>query len=180
MRCVRSTDGRTPATIRASCPPPVAGSVYSFTLANPVRSSTNGFTVSHQSLHRGSRSPPALPIEERTICTEDTSDGTRTVADPVLQQVTELLDDSRQTDRGRMERALVRLARWRQQLLTNTYRKLHGNQVFSGPFADMLYGQATEGATLQRLMGCYAVGFARFLSHCTVVGFDLSEAARTA
>jgi hypothetical protein len=73
----------------------------------------------------------------------------------------------------------------------------------------MLYGQATEGATLPRLLGCYeaelhpalaslrqiahdliidigcaegyyAVGLARFLPHCEVIGFDISEAARTA
>lgn len=120
-----------------------------------------------------------------------------------------MLGAQQHTDRVRMERALIRLGRWRQQLLINTYRKLHGNTVYGGPFAGMTYSQATEGATLPRLLGCYeaelhpllgelnearhdlvidigcaegyyAVGLAKLLPACTVMGYDLAESARAA
>jgi hypothetical protein len=113
-------------------------------------------------------------------------------------------------ERARMERVLNRAAKWRQQLLVNTFRARQGNTVFSGPFAGMDYAmEATEGALLPRLIGCYeaelhpviaelpsatyehiidvgcaegyyAVGLARLLPHCKVHAHDIATSAQKA
>lgn len=102
------------------------------------------------------------------------------------------------------------MAKWRSQMLANTYLKLQGATVFQGPFAGMIYtGEATEGALIPRLLGCYeaelqphfaaiaedgldciidvgcaegyyAVGLARQLPQVTVHAHDISEHARVA
>ncbi len=128
---------------------------------------------------------------------------------PGFAELQQLLAAGQFSQKQRMERALVRLARWRQQLIVNTYRAHHGPVVFSGPFAGMRYHQATEGATAPRLIGCYeaelhpalralpqagyqriidigcaegyyAVGLARLLPGCTVQAHDISETAQAA
>lgn len=128
---------------------------------------------------------------------------------PGFAELQQLLASEQIGQKQRMERALVRLARWRQQLIVNTYRNHHGRVVFGGPFAGMRYHQATEGATAPRLIGCYeaelhptlhalpeagyqriidigcaegyyAVGLARLLPGCTVQAHDISETAQAA
>lgn len=124
-----------------------------------------------------------------------------------LGDVLHWLQDEKLPHRQRLERSLRRLARWRQQILLNTYRAKHGSVVFSGPFEGMVYHQATEGATLPRLLGCYeaelhpffeqlktreystivdigcaegyyAVGLARWLPGVQVLAHDIDAAAR--
>ena len=65
------------------------------------------------------------------------------------------LSDSEGSERQKMQRAMIRVNRWRQQLLVNTFRTRQGSIVFSGPFAGMHYFDAAEGALLPRLIGCY-------------------------
>jgi len=107
-----------------------------------------------------------------------------------------------------MESVLRLLAKWRTQVLANTYLQQCGPTVLQGPFEGMAYvANATEGALLPRLIGCYesglhphllafategldcvidigcaegyyAVGLARLLPDATVYAHDLSEAAR--
>lgn len=112
-------------------------------------------------------------------------------------------------ERTLMTRALIRLSRWRQQLLINTFRVKQGNIVFSGPFEGMTYFNAAEGALLPRLIGCYeaelqptilkmrhegyknvidigcaegyyAVGLARLFNDCQIYAHDISEVAQQA
>lgn len=128
---------------------------------------------------------------------------------PGFAELQQVLAAGQLSEKQRMERALVRLARWRQQLIVNTYRTHHGSVVFGGPFAGMRYHQVTEGATAPRLIGCYeaelhpalralpqagyqrvidigcaegyyAVGLARLLPGCTVQAHDISETAQAA
>lgn len=128
---------------------------------------------------------------------------------PDFLPLARLVNDPALSQRTRMDRALVRLARWRQKLLVNTYRVHHGHAIFSGPFAGMTYSQATEGATLPRLIGCYeaelqphllqlatsgyknvidigcaegyyAVGLARLLPDVQVFAYDIDVAAQKA
>lgn len=48
------------------------------------------------------------------------------------------------------------VARWRSQMLANTYVDQHGTAVFGGPFAGMDYvAESTEGALIARLVGSY-------------------------
>lgn len=109
-----------------------------------------------------------------------------------------------------MERGLRLLAKWRSQMLANTYVAHHGVTVFQGPFAGMTYlDDSTEGALIARLLGCYeaelhphlaaiaaegldclidvgcaegyyAVGLARQLPEITVHAHDISDVARAA
>ena len=128
---------------------------------------------------------------------------------PGFGELLRLLGSKELGQKQRMARALIRLARWRQQLIVNTYRVHHGNRIFSGPFAGMVYHQATEGATAPRLIGCYeaeiqpvlntlphsgyqriidigcaegyyAVGLARMLPDCTIHAHDISTVAQQA
>lgn len=109
-----------------------------------------------------------------------------------------------------LDGALRLLAKWRSQMLANTYVSRQGVEVMQGPFAGMTYLKASsEGALITRLLGCYeselhphlaaiadegldcvidigcaegyyAVGLARWLPHVTVHAHDISEAARQA
>lgn len=109
-----------------------------------------------------------------------------------------------------LEAGLRLLAKWRSQMLANTYVGKHGVTVFQGPFQGMTYlEQSTEGALIARLLGCYeaelhphlaaiasegldcvidvgcaegyyAVGLARQLPEVTVYAHDISEEARNA
>lgn len=111
---------------------------------------------------------------------------------------------------GELEGALRLLAKWRSQMLANTYVARNGVTIFQGPFAGMTYvDESTEGALISRLLGCYeaelhphfdaiaaegldclidvgcaegyyAVGLARRLPGLTVYAHDISEAARAA
>lgn len=72
-----------------------------------------------------------------------------------FQQLQVVLSDPKISERDKMHRAMIRVNRWRQQLLVNTFRARQGNIVFSGPFAGMRYFDAAEGALLPRLIGCY-------------------------
>jgi precorrin-6B methylase 2 len=102
------------------------------------------------------------------------------------------------------------LGRWRSQMLANTFVKLQGAQIWSGPFAGMEYlSAATEGALIPRLLGTYeselhphlaafaaegldcvidvgcaegyyAVGLARMMPQATIYARDISEKARAA
>jgi hypothetical protein len=109
-----------------------------------------------------------------------------------------------------LEGGLRLLAKWRSQMLANTYVARHGVTVFQGPFAGMTYlDRSTEGALIARLLGCYeaelhphiaaiagegldcvidvgcaegyyAVGLARLLPEVTVHAHDISGLAREA
>jgi hypothetical protein len=109
-----------------------------------------------------------------------------------------------------LDDALRFLAKWRSQLLANTYISVQGVKVMQGPFAGMSYlDRSSEGGLITRLLGCYeselhphleamadegfdhvidigcaegyyAVGLARWLPHVTVHAHDISEEARTA
>ncbi|THD77117.1 MAG: hypothetical protein E7812_14270 [Phenylobacterium sp.] len=102
------------------------------------------------------------------------------------------------------------LARWRSQLLSNTYVSQHGTTIYGGPFAGMDYVEtATEGALIARLIGVYeselhphfkaivaggldcvidvgcaegyyAVGLARIAPEITVYAHDIDPKARAA
>lgn len=126
-----------------------------------------------------------------------------------FQALQALMAQSGVPERTRMNRALIRAGKWRQQLLVNTFRAKQGNTVFAGPFAGMTYLESAEGALLPRLIGCYeaelhptlqemsragyrniidigcaegyyAVGLARLLPACRVYAHDISEAAQHA
>lgn len=127
-----------------------------------------------------------------------------------FQDLQALMGQTGLSERTRVDRLLPRAAKWRQQLLVNTFRAHQGNQVFSGPFAGMDYAvKATEGALLPRLIGCYeaelhptlmqmrdagyrhvidigcaegyyAVGLARLMPQCQVFAHDISESAQKA
>jgi hypothetical protein len=128
---------------------------------------------------------------------------------PGFSELLKGLADDSVGERQRMERALIRLNRWRQRLLVNTYRSRQGNAIHAGPFKGMHYTSATEGATLPRLIGCYeaelqptlmamsregyqrvidigcaegyyAVGLARLFPDCEIHAHDISEAAQRA
>jgi hypothetical protein len=102
------------------------------------------------------------------------------------------------------------LARWRSQMLSNTYVGKQGTRIHGGPFAGMDYVEAaTEGGLIARLLGVYeselhphlaailadgvdcvidvgcaegyyAVGLARMAPGVTVHARDIDEAARAA
>lgn len=109
----------------------------------------------------------------------------------------------------RLNAATMRLNRWRQQLLVNTFRTHHGSVVFAGPFAGMQLEQAAEGCLMPKLLGCYeaelhpcilaardagyeavldigcaegyyAVGLARLLPDCRVHAHDIAPHAQVA
>lgn len=109
-----------------------------------------------------------------------------------------------------LDSVLRYLAKWRSQMLANTYLARHGAVVFQGPFAGMTYVErSTEGALIARLLGCYeaelhphfaavteegldcvidvgcaegyyAVGLARRFPQLKVYAHDISEEAREA
>jgi hypothetical protein len=119
-------------------------------------------------------------------------------------------DDSDYGSPDSLNKILRLMARWRAQLLANTYIRHHGLKIFSGPFEGMEYlNYATEGCLVPRLIGCYeselhadladfaqsgidtivdigcaegyyAVGLARLMPGATVHAFDIDERARTA
>lgn len=100
------------------------------------------------------------------------------------------------------------LARWRSQMLSNTYIDQQGLEIRGGPFAGMAYvAVQTEGALIARLLGTYeselhphfaaaleagvdcvidvgcaegyyAVGLARIAPEVTVHAYDINPAAR--
>lgn len=102
------------------------------------------------------------------------------------------------------------LAKWRSQLLANTFVQHHGRIVFQGPFAGMNYvARTTEGALIARLLGVYeselhpsitdfanmgldcvidvgcaegyyAVGLARLMPSANVYAYDIDPKARAA
>lgn len=64
-------------------------------------------------------------------------------------------------DAARLNNALRLLAKWRAQVLENTFAAHEGRVVHSGPFAGMNYDvKATEGAGMARLLGCYEASLA--------------------
>jgi hypothetical protein len=109
-----------------------------------------------------------------------------------------------------LERVLRFLAKWRSQVLAQTFLARQGPTVMQGPFEGMTYrAMQTEGALIARLLGCYeaelhphilaiadegldcvidvgcaegyyAVGLARLYPDLQVHARDISEAARTA
>lgn len=126
-----------------------------------------------------------------------------------FQSLKKLIQQSSVSERVLMNRSLLRVSHWRQQLLVNTFKAKQGNTVHSGPFAGMTYQNAAEGALLPRLIGCYeaelhptimqlkeekyqhvidigcaegyyAVGLARLLENCQVHAYDVNEAAQVA
>lgn len=126
-----------------------------------------------------------------------------------LKEVLDLVAHKSMAPRERLERSLRHLARWRQKILLNTYRQKHGSVVFGGPFEGMTYHNASEGATLPRLLGCYeaelhpiieslpqkayttivdigcaegyyAIGLARLLPDVQVLAHDISSSAQRA
>lgn len=77
------------------------------------------------------------------------------------------------SERTRVERLLPRAAKWRQQILVNTFRARQGNTVFSGPFAGMHYASnASEGALMPRLIGCYEAELHPFLAQVAQAGYE--------
>ncbi|WP_332773201.1 class I SAM-dependent methyltransferase [Phenylobacterium sp.] len=109
-----------------------------------------------------------------------------------------------------LENVLRYMAKWRSQVIANTYVAKHGRAVFQGPFAGMNYvSAATEGALAPRLLGTYeselhphiaafategldcvidigcaegyyAVGLARLMAGATVYAYDIDPKARVA
>ncbi|MGZ3375341.1 MAG: hypothetical protein ACXU8S_01975 [Phenylobacterium sp.] len=109
-----------------------------------------------------------------------------------------------------LEQTMRLLARWRSQVLANTFIKEQGARIWTGPFAGMEYvAEATEGSLIARLLGTYeselhphlaaivaagidcvidvgcaegyyAVGMARLAPEVTVYAYDISEKARLA
>ena len=60
-----------------------------------------------------------------------------------------------------------------QQILVNTFRARQGNTVFSGPFAGMHYASnASEGALMPRLIGCYEAELHPFLAQVAQAGYE--------
>jgi hypothetical protein len=122
----------------------------------------------------------------------------RTASEPPLAQ------------QGELNKVLRFMAKWRSNLLANTYARHHGAVVMQGPFAGLRYATpATEGTWIARLLGTYeselhaaieafarsdiecvldvgcaegfyAVGFARRMPQATVYAYDTSKAARRA
>jgi len=92
---------------------------------------------------------------------------------PPFQDLQALMAHSQLPERTRMERVLSRAAKWRQQLLINTFKVHHGTTVYSGPFAGMNYDtRATEGALLPRLIGCYEAELHPFISEVSSAGYE--------
>jgi len=59
-------------------------------------------------------------------------------------------------DAAKLHNSLRLLAKWRAQILENTFAAREGRVVHSGPFKGMNYDvKATEGAGMARLLGCY-------------------------
>src|SRR5580765_3232142 len=111
---------------------------------------------------------------------------------------------------GDLNELMRLLARWRAQMLANTFIARHGARILGGPFAGMEYVQfATEGSLIARLLGTYeselhphlaalaaagldtvidvgcaegyyAVGLARAMPQVTVHAHDIDEKARAA
>ena len=113
------------------------------------------------------------------------------------------------TQMSHLESLLRYLAKWRSQVLAQTYLGRHGPVVWGGIFAGMTYSAATEGALMARLLGAYeselhphiaaiaeagldvvidvgcaegyyAVGLARMLPRVTVHAHDIDPKARQA
>jgi hypothetical protein len=150
-----------------------------------------------------------MPLTTQTNHSAPTSPLAAAAAYPAFGELAALVGNTKLSERKRMERALIRINRWRQSLLINTYRARQGQTVHAGPFAGMTYTEATEGATLPRLIGCYeaelqptllamsqqgyehvidigcaegyyAVGLARLFEGCDIYAHDISEAAQRA
>ena len=72
-----------------------------------------------------------------------------------------------------LEGLLRWLAKWRSQVLANTYIARHGTTVWSGLFAGMDYvAGATEGSLLARLLGIYEYGLQSHLTALAEDGLD--------
>lgn len=137
------------------------------------------------------------------------------MAGPITERISELLRDgvSRlppQPGIDDLNSVLRLLARWRSQLIANTYVRHHGPKVLQGPFAGFEYvTMQTEGALIPRLLGTYecelhphfqafadegvdcvidvgcaegyyAVGLARLMPKATVYAYDIEARAREA
>jgi len=71
-----------------------------------------------------------------------------------LKAAVAIMDE--RADGGDLENVLRYLAKWRSQLLANTYVAQQGVEVMQGPFAGMQYLARTgDGALIARLLGCY-------------------------
>lgn len=68
-------------------------------------------------------------------------------------QLAQILQGPMQAEK--LNRALRHLAKWRAMMLLQTIIARDGQRVQSGPFAGMIYAQASEGAGAARLLGCY-------------------------
>lgn len=90
-----------------------------------------------------------------------------------FQDLNALMGQSTLSERTRVERLLPRAAKWRQQILVNTFRARQGNTVFSGPFAGMNYASnASEGALMPRLIGCYEAELHPFMAEVNSAGYE--------
>jgi len=64
-------------------------------------------------------------------------------------------------------------ARWRSEVLAQTYIARHGRTIMAGPFAGMAYAsRATEGALMPRLLGSYEAPLAPHLARIGAGGLD--------
>ncbi|HTK33785.1 MAG TPA: hypothetical protein VL358_00690 [Caulobacteraceae bacterium] len=131
------------------------------------------------------------------------------LTDGVLARVRAYVNDPGQADDAEVLDTVLRgVARWRSQILANSLGAVYGRKVLGGPFAGMDYpANASEGALLPRLIGCYeselhphlaalaqegldrivdvgcaegyyAVGLARLMPGATVHAFDIDPVAR--
>ncbi len=141
--------------------------------------------------------------------TVDSPPGPSPLTQRTLQDAASVLARQDIAELQRLNAATIRLNRWRQQLLVNTFRSHHGATVFAGPFAGMQLEQAAEGCLMPKLLGCYeaelhphimaarhagyeavldigcaegyyAVGLARLLTDCHIHAHDIAMHAQTA
>jgi hypothetical protein len=72
-----------------------------------------------------------------------------------------------------LNNALRLLAKYRSLLIQNTFLKIHGPTVMSGPFAGMKFiAESTEGCHLPKLLGCYEEELHAFLKELPNAGYD--------
>ena len=90
----------------------------------------------------------------------------------VTQQLTQILQG--EPEARKLAAALRLLAKWRAQVVENTYVARSGVRVANGPFAGMVYDvRASEGARLARLLGCYEATLIPIIEAIIAARYDL-------
>lgn len=92
----------------------------------------------------------------------------------VWAQVLSQLGTVKPEDRGphQLNNTLRLLSKWRSVMIQNTLLQKHGSEVLNGPFAGMIFEQASsEGCHIAKVLGCYEQPLHPFIEESVLHGY---------